>query len=62
MSDLCVCMRHVISAFSSEIERSLAFWVLMLFCVLFCVLCVLGVVCMWSVSYLLGCCVCLCGE
>ena len=46
MSDLCVCMRDVISEFNS----------------LFCVLCVLGVVCMWGVSCLLGCCVCLRGE
>ena len=58
MSDLCVCMRDVISEFNSEIEGALAFC----FCVLFCVLCDLGVVCMWSVSCLLGCCVSLCGE
>ena len=45
-------MRDVISEFNSEIEGSLAF----------CVLCVLGVVCMWSESCLLGCCVCLRGE
>ena len=37
MSDLCVCMRDVISECNSEIEGSLAF------CVLFCFLCVLGV-------------------
>ena len=35
MSDLCVCMRDVISEFNSEIEGSLAFCALMLFCVLF---------------------------
>ena len=58
MSDVCVCTRDVISEFNSEIQGS--FCGLMLFCVLFCVLCVLRVVCMWSVSCLLGCCVCLC--
>ena len=31
------------------------------FCVQFCILSVLEVVCMWSVSCLLGCCVCLRG-
>ena len=40
-------MRDVISEFDSEIEGSLAFCALMLFSgALFCVLCVLGVVCM----------------
>ena len=60
MSDFFVCMRDVISEFNSEIEGSLAFCALMLF--LCSTLCVLGVVCMWSVSCLLGCCVCLRGE
>ena len=58
MSDLCVCMRDVISEFN--FDRGIT-----------CVLCpdvvpvlyfVLGVVCMWSSSCLLGYCVCLCGE
>ena len=63
MSDLCVCMRVVISEFNSEIEGSLAFCTLILFlCSILCLMCVLGVVCMWSVSCLLGCCVCLRGE
>ena len=63
MSDVCVCMRDVISEFNSEIEGSLTFCAMMFFfCVLFCVLCVLGVVCIWSVSCLLGCCVYLRGE
>ena len=31
MSDLCVCMRDVISVFNSEIEGSLGFYALMLF-------------------------------
>ena len=31
MSDLCVCMRYVISEFNSEIEGSLAFCAMMLF-------------------------------
>ena len=31
MSESCVCMRHVISDFNSEIEGSLAFCALMLF-------------------------------
>ena len=31
MSDLCICMRDVISEFNSEIEGSLAFCALMLF-------------------------------
>ena len=40
MSDLCVCMRDVISEFNSEIERSLAFWALMLFlCSIVCLMC-----------------------
>ena len=60
MSDVCVCMRDVISEFTSEIEGSLAFCALMLFlCSILCLICVLGVVCMWSVSCLLGCFVCL---
>ena len=37
MSDLCVCMRDVISELNSEIEGSLAFCALMLF--LCCILC-----------------------
>ena len=59
MSDVCVCMRDVISEFNSEIEGSLAFCALMLFlcCILY--LMCLEVVCMWSVSFRLGCCVCL---
>ena len=61
MSDMCVCMRDVISEFNSEIEGTLVFCALMLFCLLFCDLCVLEVVCMCSVSCLLGCCVCLRG-
>ena len=40
MSDLCVCMRDVISEFNSEIERSLAFCALMLFlCSILCLMC-----------------------
>ena len=39
MSDVCGCMRDVISEFNSEIEGSLAFCALMCLCVLFCVLC-----------------------
>ena len=40
MSDLCVCMRDVISEFNSEIEGSLAFCVLMLFlCSILCLMC-----------------------
>ena len=37
MSDLCICMRDVISEFNSEIEGSLACCALMLFlsCILF---------------------------
>ena len=31
MSDVCVCMRDVISEFNSEIEGSLSFCILMLF-------------------------------
>ena len=43
MSDLCVCIRDVISEFNSEIEGSLAFWGLMLF------LCsILFLMCSWS--------------
>ena len=48
MSDLCVCIRDVISEFNSEIEGSLACYALMFSCVL-------EVVCIWSVSYLWGC-------
>ena len=62
MSDLCVCMREAISEFNSEIEGSLTFVLVCCFCVLFCVLCVLGVICMWSATCLLGYCVCLRGE
>ena len=51
MSDLCVCMRNVISEFNSEIEGSLAFCALMLFLYSICVLCVLGVVCIWGVFW-----------
>ena len=62
MSDVCVCMRDVISEFNSEIEGSLAFCALMLFlCSILCLICS-GSSCMWSVSFLLGCCVCLRGE
>ena len=40
MSDLCVCMRDVISEFNSEIEGSLAFCALMLFlCSVLCLMC-----------------------
>ena len=62
MPDVCVCMRDVISEFYSEIEESLVFCALILgFCVLCYVVCVLEVVCMWSVSSILVCCVCLRG-
>ena len=40
MSDVCVCMRDVISEFNSEIEGSLAFCALMLFlCSMLCLMC-----------------------
>ena len=40
MSDLCVCMRDVISEFNSEIEGSLAVCALMLFlCSILCLMC-----------------------
>ena len=40
MSDLCVCMRDVISKFTSEIEGSLAFCALVLFlCSILCLMC-----------------------
>ena len=40
MSDLCICMRDVISEFNSEIEGSLAFCALMLFlCSILCLMC-----------------------
>ena len=40
MSDLCVCMRDVISEYNSEIEGSLACCALMLFlCSIFCLMC-----------------------
>ena len=40
MSDLCVCMRNVISEFNSEIEGSLAFCALILFlCSILCFMC-----------------------
>ena len=40
MSDLCVCMRDVISEFNSEIKGSLAFCALMLFlCFMLCLMC-----------------------
>ena len=40
MSDLCVCMRHVISEFNSEIDGSLAFCALMLLlCSILCLMC-----------------------
>ena len=55
MSDVCVCMRDVISEFNSEIEGSLAFCALMLF---LCPLSSLHVECIC----LLECCVCLRGE
>ena len=40
MSDVCVCMRDVISVFTSEIEGSLAFCALLLFlCSILCLMC-----------------------
>ena len=40
MSDLCVCMRDVISEFNSGIEGSLAFCAVMLFlCSILCLMC-----------------------
>ena len=40
MSDLCVCMRDMISEFNSEIEGSLAFCALVLFlCSILCLMC-----------------------
>ena len=40
VSDLCVCMRDVISGFNSEIEGSLAFCALMFFlCSIVCLMC-----------------------
>ena len=40
MSDLCVCMRDVLSEFNSDIEGSLAFCALMLFlCSILCLMC-----------------------
>ena len=40
MSDLCVCMRDMISEINSEIEGSLAFCALMLFlCSILCIMC-----------------------
>ena len=40
MSDVCVCMRDVISELNSEIEESLAFCALMLFlCSILCLMC-----------------------
>ena len=40
MSDLCVCMRDVISEFNSEVEGSLAFCALMLsLCSIVCLIC-----------------------
>ena len=40
MSDLCVCMKDVISEFNSEIEGSLAFYALVLFlCSILCLMC-----------------------
>ena len=40
MSELCVCMRDVISGFNSEIEGLLAFCALMLFlCSILCLMC-----------------------
>ena len=40
LSDLCVCMRDVISEFNSEIEGSLACCALMLFlCYILCLMC-----------------------
>ena len=62
MSDGCVCVRDVVSEFNSRdrgITCSLCSDVVSVF---YFVSCVLGVVCMWSVSCLLGCCVCLRGE
>ena len=40
MSDVCVCMREMISNFNSDIEKSLAFCALMLFlCSTLCLMC-----------------------
>ena len=40
MSDVCVCMRDVISVFNSEIEGSLVFYALILFlCSILCLMC-----------------------
>ena len=39
MSDLCVCMRDVISEFNSEIEGSFAFCALMFLCFILCLMC-----------------------
>ena len=39
MSDLCVCMRDVISEFNSEIEGSLACCALMFLCSIVCLMC-----------------------
>ena len=59
MSDLCVCMRDVISEFNSETDGSLAFCALMLFlCSIVCLMCS-G--CSLHVEGILplGCCICL---
>ena len=62
MSDLCVCIRDVISDFNSEIEGALAFCALMLFlCSILCLMCS-GSSLHEEVSCLLGCCICLRGE
>ena len=55
MSDLCVCMRDVISEFNSEIDGSLACCALMLFlCSILCLMCSgssLPVVAFWDVVF-----------
>ena len=62
ISDLCVCMKDVISEFNSEIEGSLACCALILFlCSIFCLMCSESSVHV-ECTRLLGCCVCLRGE
>ena len=73
MSDLCVCMRDVISEFNYDIEGSLAFCALILFlcyilCLIYCgssfhVECILpfGMLCLsaWRMMFVKMVCVCL---
>ena len=73
MSDLCVCIRDVISEFNSEIEGSLAFCALLLFlCSMLCLMwsgssfhveCILhfGMLCLsaWRMMFVKMQCVCL---